>query len=431
MEILTLGSKIKNRRKELNLTLKDLAGDRVTPAQLSYVETDKCKPSLDLLEYIGDKLGLEMDYLLESERKQVSQFCEYNIKVSLIEIIRGNYNSAQKSIDQVVRAAQDYELNFFLGEAEKCLGLMYKNMRQYDAADIHYFNSLKIFSKIDDIKKVAEVYMELGLSGFSKKHYNSSLGYLKQAEHFAEKLEQEEVFLKLKIYYHIMTLYERLYDIEKTVYYGNRISQCLDFIDDKVKYGEVLISTAKSFEKQNKIKKALEYMERSLNVFMNVSNTKLKASIQTDLGNIYSKNNMIDESFAHLYKAWDIKKIINDDTIPITLIEIAKNYIIKKDFDKALEAINEALNMSIRMGNREFEASAYLYLFKAFMAKGDYIKAEESIRRCADILEGMSSNKELANCYLTMGEFYKKINREKEGVEYVLKSISIYRGLVE
>ena len=37
MEILTLGDKIKRRRKELEMTLKDLAGDRITPGQISLV----------------------------------------------------------------------------------------------------------------------------------------------------------------------------------------------------------------------------------------------------------------------------------------------------------------------------------------------------------------------------------------------------------
>ena len=34
MEILTLGEKIKRRRKELEMTLKDLAGDRITQDKL-------------------------------------------------------------------------------------------------------------------------------------------------------------------------------------------------------------------------------------------------------------------------------------------------------------------------------------------------------------------------------------------------------------
>ena len=47
MEILSLGEKIKRRRKELNMTLKDLAGDRITPGQISLVESGKSNPSMD------------------------------------------------------------------------------------------------------------------------------------------------------------------------------------------------------------------------------------------------------------------------------------------------------------------------------------------------------------------------------------------------
>ena len=53
MEILSLGEKIKRRRKELNMTLKDLAGDRITPGQISLVESGRSNPSMDLLEYLA------------------------------------------------------------------------------------------------------------------------------------------------------------------------------------------------------------------------------------------------------------------------------------------------------------------------------------------------------------------------------------------
>ncbi|MEA8146621.1 helix-turn-helix transcriptional regulator, partial [Salmonella enterica subsp. enterica serovar Virginia] len=41
MEILSLGEKIKKGRKEKNLTLKELAGERITAAQISHIERDK------------------------------------------------------------------------------------------------------------------------------------------------------------------------------------------------------------------------------------------------------------------------------------------------------------------------------------------------------------------------------------------------------
>ena len=58
MEILSLGEKIKQRRKELDLTLKNLAGDRITAGQISLIESGKSNPSMDLLEYLAATLKL-------------------------------------------------------------------------------------------------------------------------------------------------------------------------------------------------------------------------------------------------------------------------------------------------------------------------------------------------------------------------------------
>ena len=62
MEILSLGEKIKRRRKELNMTLKDLAGERITPGQISLVESGRSNPSMDLLEYLANTLDTSVEY---------------------------------------------------------------------------------------------------------------------------------------------------------------------------------------------------------------------------------------------------------------------------------------------------------------------------------------------------------------------------------
>lgn len=77
MEILSLGEKIKRRRKELDMTLKDLAGDRITPGQISLVESGKSNPSMDLLEYISSVLNTSIEYLMESEESQAEKICLY------------------------------------------------------------------------------------------------------------------------------------------------------------------------------------------------------------------------------------------------------------------------------------------------------------------------------------------------------------------
>ncbi len=74
MEILSLGEKIKRRRKELNMTLKELAGERITPGQISLVESGRSNPSMDLLEYIAITLNTSVEYLMETEKHKLKRY---------------------------------------------------------------------------------------------------------------------------------------------------------------------------------------------------------------------------------------------------------------------------------------------------------------------------------------------------------------------
>ena len=73
MEILSLGEKIKRRRKQLNMTLKDLAKDRITPGQISLVESGRSNPSVDLLEYF-DYIRKEQISVIEMNYDLVRPF---------------------------------------------------------------------------------------------------------------------------------------------------------------------------------------------------------------------------------------------------------------------------------------------------------------------------------------------------------------------
>ena len=90
MEILSLGEKIKRKRKELNMTLKDLAKDRITPGQISLVESGRSNPSMDLLEYLSINLNTTVEYLMESEESQAEKISTYYSQMAESYIISGN-----------------------------------------------------------------------------------------------------------------------------------------------------------------------------------------------------------------------------------------------------------------------------------------------------------------------------------------------------
>ncbi|EGO86688.1 XRE family transcriptional regulator, partial [Clostridium botulinum C str. Stockholm] len=76
------------------MTLKDLAGDRITPGQISLVESGKSNPSMDLLEYLANTLNISIEYLMESEETQAEKICIYYENISESHILNNQLNLA-------------------------------------------------------------------------------------------------------------------------------------------------------------------------------------------------------------------------------------------------------------------------------------------------------------------------------------------------
>ena len=112
MEILSLGEKIKRKRKELKMTLKDLAKDRITPGQISLVESGRSNPSMDLLEYLASSLNTTVEYLMESEESQAEKICTYYEQLAESYIISGKYEKGEVYIDEALKYAEKYNLEY-------------------------------------------------------------------------------------------------------------------------------------------------------------------------------------------------------------------------------------------------------------------------------------------------------------------------------
>ena len=127
MQILSLGEKIKKLRKEQNMTLKELAGDRITAAQISHIERDKSHTSQELLEYLADKLGVSVDYLLETKEIQSKKITDNLILKSEIYIKCDELEEAEEQINEIIKVCKNYELTENYGKCN--IRTLYWNTR--------------------------------------------------------------------------------------------------------------------------------------------------------------------------------------------------------------------------------------------------------------------------------------------------------------
>ena len=62
---MTIGERVRNRRKNLQLTQQELAESiGITPQHISAIEQEKGNPSLAIVPKLAEELGVTTDYLL-------------------------------------------------------------------------------------------------------------------------------------------------------------------------------------------------------------------------------------------------------------------------------------------------------------------------------------------------------------------------------
>lgn len=153
MNILSLGEKIKKLRKEKNMTLKELAGDRITAAQISHIERDKSHTSYELLEYLSERLDVSIDYLLETKEMQSKKITDNLILESEIYIKKGELDDAEKEIHQIIEICEEYDLSENYGKCNYLLGNIYLKRKDSRKANFYFEKALFYFIKNDDNKE--------------------------------------------------------------------------------------------------------------------------------------------------------------------------------------------------------------------------------------------------------------------------------------
>ena len=94
---MTLGNRIKERRKELDLTQDDLAKSlKVTPQHISAIEQDKRIPSLNMLVELAKMLGVSTDWLLSGQEGLI------NDPISAIKALKDLSAKSKKALVSMV-----------------------------------------------------------------------------------------------------------------------------------------------------------------------------------------------------------------------------------------------------------------------------------------------------------------------------------------
>ncbi|HJG95547.1 MAG TPA: helix-turn-helix transcriptional regulator [Romboutsia timonensis] len=427
MNILSLGEKIKKLRKEKNMTLKELAGDRITAAQISHIERDKSHTSSELLEYLAKQLDVSVDYLLETKEMQSKKLTDNLILQSEILIKCNNLEKAEEQLNEAIKICYKYNVldnygtcNFLLAD------INFKNGK-YSEAVMSYEKALHYFIRNNDKEKLYKCYLNIGKIYLIEELYKGAIFQFEFAEGILNEIKIEDVDTYKDLYSKMAYCYIKLNNNEKSLYYINKMDE-IDIKNNPDEELNAIMLKANNLLNMGEFEKSKEYFKKALEILDEEKNKTELASIYLTISEIYKSIGNLDKVLEYSQRVYDIKKSDEDEYMMKSLFKIIEVYISNYDYDMAKRYCKIALASSIKNKNRLNEYKILKYYSDMYKAQNENVIAIEYLHKCISIISELNNKKILADLYINLGELYSNISKDKE-LEYYQKGVCIYKNI--
>ncbi|GIM27498.1 transcriptional regulator [Clostridium polyendosporum] len=428
MEILSLGEKIKRTRKKLNMTLKDLAGDRITPGQISLVESGRSNPSMDLLEYLATTLKTSVEYLMESEETQAEKICTYFEQLAESYILSGDSLTGEKYIEQSLYYAEKYNLAYRKAKNLYLRAQIYMSKEEYVSAQQFFLSANVIFIKNNNYEEIVRTFLSLGKITLQLRAYHSASSYLKQAEKVYIDNNIGDDFLIGDIYFNMAKTYFKIEDTKNSMNYSLLAKQKFEQIYNKKEYAKTLLLLSEEYSKKGDLSNAIKYSKKTLEIYKDLEDTNNVSNIENNLGKLFCEFNNIEESFKHYEIAKEIRIKNKDEKLIDTLVNICENYIKLKDISKCNLVLNEIENL-IDFQNTDAIIDYNLLKYRVSLIKENYTEAENILIDVFNISINCNNLKKAGEIAVMIGKFYLDQKNDSEAAKYLDKGVSIFKQL--
>ena len=427
MNILSLGEKIKKLRKEKNMTLKELAGDRITAAQISHIERDKSHTSYELLEYLSERLDVSIDYLLETKEMQSKKITDNLILQSEIYIKRDALDEAEKEIHEIIEICEEYGLSENYGKCNYLLGDIYLKRKDGATANFYFEKALFYFIKNDDKKRIFQCYMNIANIYFDEEFYQVSLTNYYFAKDILNQITTDEPDTYKDLYSKISKCYMRMDDSEKALEYIELIGS-IDNNYSPTQEVEMLVLKAKKLLSEGKYLDSKDCFTKALKIIEKEENKDKLAQVYLTVGKIYGEMGDNEKLLQYSEKVYDLKKSDSDEYMMDSLFNIIESYIDSNNFEQAKKYSKLALAAAIKTKSKYDEFRALKYYCDIYKYKGETEISIEYLLKCIDIVSALDKEEVLGNLYIELGQLYSGISKDKE-LECYQKGVTIFKNL--
>lgn len=386
-----IGLKIKTARKSLGMSQKQLAGDEMSRAYVSIIESGKVIPSQKLLGIISNRLGKPLSYFLGESGEDNDEICYAILHRVSSSIDAYSFKTAQNLLNKVLNMSHDENI---LSETYLLyFNLLLDNEKYHDVLNLAE-HAIDICKNNVDKSHSIKLHMSIAKAHFRVEGFKSAQKHYILALDYGRNLKKCH-YEKIQCHIYLGTTLLRLGVISDAIInYRIAISETelTSFYDLQA---NALYGLGKALFLNNQLNEALEATKDSLKIFETLNNEEWKNSALKNLLIMSHSLEDADKAYNRLQTLYDFYASSNNIIKQASLIEEFAIYQVKfSDYSKAKELCIKGL--------------------KLLDTKDDAI-LRGNFYRILGIIENLSGNQD--NCYLFVRmsfDLYSKINSIKE-----------------
>ncbi len=424
-----LGDRIRDLRRDRNLTQSELAGTDYSVSYISAIERNKIRPSLRALAWLASRLGIQLPDLLTGQNIRLiindttGTSSEPDLQVILaqaqMDIAEKRYTNARDDLlkvrDSIALPSQRTESGLLLGEAY--IGLNQAN----EAKDVLEHN-LTLTREIDPEMHERSRNL-LGVA------YGRLSMYMLAAECHRQCLAAidsgivRDPSFELSVLYNLGNDYMLLGQFADAITILVRATHLGLRLQSPQEIARLYWEISGQFRANGMVPQAQHYAAMATEHLGAAMNRQIFAQTQSNLGLAYAEQKDTVQAEATLSQARDLADRVGDaQGRSVALASLSRVQLTRGAANEARHSAEEALKSAKESGSSDSLGRAHLALGEALAAGGKIDAADEHFQQGLQFLESSSSASELQHAYERYADLLEQRGDVKRALDYLKRA---------
>ncbi len=412
-----LGERVRTLRTTAGLTQSELAAGRFTKEYVSQIERSKTRPTVETVEWIAERLGVDADLLLTGVSSRERD--RWEGALARAEALNEQYRYADAipefaSVLSEARAAgvAELELRALAGEG---WARMQEGELKEAAALLQEARVLSESPRFSDLER-ADVLFRLGACRYQLSSITTSIALLDAALDLADRSELPSDLLRAQIFRWRSRCYRRQRDWEAAREDVERALELVEGLSDKRAAAQVYFQASLVAEREGHWVLARSYAERARAYYEELADRENVGRLLNNLGGLTYLLGRPDDAVAYLK---DSLRVLLDEGVDEeaahVVCSLAEIYLGTGRYDEAEAQSRRALEL---LGEREDflaeRGTAQLTLGKALLEQDRLDEAQGMLATADSSFEQLSSTSHRAAAWVALGDVSARRGDDRE-----------------